>query len=511
MSDIFSSLGSDFKPNVLEFKSNLTGLKLFNAFLRNQTIESSRISLNNPLLPYRYGAFSILENNNDIYTALILYNSTASQSSIHFCNILFNSVLKSVYQFAKKIVTGIQQAIIYEGMKQLYMSSMNNMPEASIMTIAFCFAPAFICSYLIKEKKSEIKFQQQISGLSLLSYWAGNFVIDIILIYVSFLLTFITMAVYDEYVDANLKIFLLLFNPALLLFAYFTTFTLKTENSGFLFHLIANGFLFTMLPFIQISIAIVNAELNTAYYISYIIVSLFPGSAFCLGLYNIGMFQLFKFKNPEKKYNPLDFDIGGLALIMLAVDIVLYAILIFIFERIEAMQKMHVENQQNIDSKRENLLTAEASEEEERIKNNMQGNLVVKLKNLTKNFDNLKAVNNISFGVEYGEVLGLLGVNGSGKTTTFKMITNHIQMTEGEIMLMGKNIFSNEFQNQWKLVGYCPQINPLFESLTVYEHLNFYSTIKGIPPELRDNIISESIKNLELFNYKDIISKNLSG
>ena len=95
---------------------------------------------------------------------------------------------------------------------------------------------------------------------------------------------------------------------------------------------------------------------------------------------------------------------------------------------------------------------------------------------------NFAAVNDLSFGLERGECFALLGVNGAGKSTTFKSLTREVDPTSGKIQISGYDIQSN-FDQVRKLIGYCPQENLIFENLSVEEHLNFYARVKGIPAD----------------------------
>jgi len=100
------------------------------------------------------------------------------------------------------------------------------------------------------------------------------------------------------------------------------------------------------------------------------------------------------------------------------------------------------------------------------------------------------AVEKASFSVNRGECFALLGINGAGKSTTFKSLTNEIRPTDGSVNIKGKNVTS-EFNTIRHSLGYCPQSDALFHGVTVREHLKFYAEIKGIPPALQDKLITE--------------------
>ncbi len=94
----------------------------------------------------------------------------------------------------------------------------------------------------------------------------------------------------------------------------------------------------------------------------------------------------------------------------------------------------------------------------------------VRVMDLQKKFGKLKAVRYLSFAVDYGEVFALLGVNGAGKSTTFKVLTGEVRPTQGRILIHGHDVTS-EFREVRRYIGYCPQIDPIIPNLTVREHL----------------------------------------
>ena len=121
-----------------------------------------------------------------------------------------------------------------------------------------------------------------------------------------------------------------------------------------------------------------------------------------------------------------------------------------------------------------------------------------------------EAVKKSSFAVDKGECFALLGVNGAGKTTTFKSLTKDVIPTAGELSVMGYDI-SKDFHKARHYIGYCPQYDTIFDSLTVQEHLYYQAVIKGIPSEMREEMCARAIVNLNLGEYTHKIATSLSG
>ena len=118
---------------------------------------------------------------------------------------------------------------------------------------------------------------------------------------------------------------------------------------------------------------------------------------------------------------------------------------------------------------------------------------------------NVRAINNLNLGLEANEKFGLLGLNGSGKTTTFKAITNDILYDYGKISLFGFDT-RKQFKYIRSKIGYCPQENPLFDFMKVREILEFYSKLKTCFFS-----VEELCKNFGLIKYLDTYCINLSG
>ena len=107
---------------------------------------------------------------------------------------------------------------------------------------------------------------------------------------------------------------------------------------------------------------------------------------------------------------------------------------------------------------------------------------MIRVENLTKNYGPVKAVKSISFDLNDGQVVGFLGANGAGKSTTLKIMTGYISPTAGNVFVNDLNIQENTSEIQ-KDIGYLPELNPLYSEMRVHDYLRFIAQIRGIPDE----------------------------
>ena len=104
---------------------------------------------------------------------------------------------------------------------------------------------------------------------------------------------------------------------------------------------------------------------------------------------------------------------------------------------------------------------------------------MIRIENLTKNYGDVKAVQSISFSLNDGEIVGFLGANGAGKSTTLKMMTGYLSPTSGNVFVNDQNIIDDCIDIQ-KQIGYLPELNPLYFEMKVHEYLKFHAEIRGI-------------------------------
>ena len=133
---------------------------------------------------------------------------------------------------------------------------------------------------------------------------------------------------------------------------------------------------------------------------------------------------------------------------------------------------------------------------------------MVEVKHLTKCYGDIKAVDDISFTVETGEVLGFLGPNGAGKSTTMNMITGYISSTSGTVTIDGSEILDNPKETK-KKIGYLPEIPPLYVDMTVRKYLEFMFDLKKVKLPKKEHI-DEVMRLLRISEQSERIIKNLS-
>jgi len=135
---------------------------------------------------------------------------------------------------------------------------------------------------------------------------------------------------------------------------------------------------------------------------------------------------------------------------------------------------------------------------------------IIEVKNLIKQFGELKAVDNISFSVNKGEIFAFLGPNGAGKTTTIKILTTLLNPTSGEILVDGNNPATqqNEVRCSFGIVFQDPSLD---DELTAYENMEFHGVLYKVQKNIRRQRIEQLLKFVELWDRHDDLVKNFSG
>ncbi len=122
---------------------------------------------------------------------------------------------------------------------------------------------------------------------------------------------------------------------------------------------------------------------------------------------------------------------------------------------------------------------------------------MIRVDSLTRIYGDLKAVDEVSFEIGQGEIVGLLGHNGAGKTTIMKMLTGYLEPTGGSIEIDGLNIDKERNAVQSR-IGYLPENDPLYPEMTVIDYLDYAAELHGVPEQERLQRIREAIHRTDL-------------
>jgi daunorubicin resistance ABC transporter ATP-binding subunit len=136
--------------------------------------------------------------------------------------------------------------------------------------------------------------------------------------------------------------------------------------------------------------------------------------------------------------------------------------------------------------------------------------VALELVGLTKCFGEITAVDNLSLRVKYGEIFGLLGPNGSGKTTTINMISGLSKPSSGAVKVLGYNIVQHT-RAIYAVLGTVPQETALYEELSAWTNMSVHADLYGVPRSDRDKRISDMLKLVELYDRRNSRVSTFSG
>jgi len=138
----------------------------------------------------------------------------------------------------------------------------------------------------------------------------------------------------------------------------------------------------------------------------------------------------------------------------------------------------------------------------------LKGNLVTMLtvEHVSKNFGSFQAINNVSFEIKQGDIVGFLGKNGAGKTTLMRIVTSFLAASSGRVFIDGEDITKNSLNTRQK-IGYLPETPPLYNNMTISQYLKFAAEIKNVSAKKQKTQIA---KVLEECNLEHVKHKNIS-
>lgn len=134
---------------------------------------------------------------------------------------------------------------------------------------------------------------------------------------------------------------------------------------------------------------------------------------------------------------------------------------------------------------------------------------MIEASELTRYYGSFLAVDGVTFSVPSGEVAGLLGLNGAGKTTCLRLLTGYLTPDSGSVLVDGIDMFENPGSARAK-IGYLPEVPPLYPELTVYDTLKFVASMREFPLSQFESEFQRVVELTELQNARSVMIRNLS-
>ncbi|XP_001496596.3 ATP-binding cassette sub-family A member 13 [Equus caballus] len=401
---------------------------------------------------------------------------------------------------------------------------------ALCIVLGFSILSASIGSSIVKDRVTGAKRLQHISGLGYRTYWFTNFLYDMLFYLVSVCLCVavivafrLTAFTFRENLAAT-ALLLVLFGYATLPWTYLMSRIFSSSDVAFISYVSVNfifGLCTMLMTIMPRLLAIISKaqNLQIIYDVLKWVFTIFP--QFCLGqglielCYNQIKYDLTHNFGVDSYVSPFEMNFLGWIFVQLALQgtvLLLWRILLHwdFLQRLRGHSALQgtVPSSKDIDVEKEQLRV---------LKGRTSGDILV-LYNLSKSYRSIlkktTAVQDITLGIRRGECFGLLGVNGAGKSTTFKMLNGDIPPTSGHAVIrtpMGEDVELSFAGAAGIRIGYCPQQDALDELLTGWEHLDYYCSLRGIPKSCISEVAGDLVRRLHLEAHVDKLVATYSG
>uniref|UniRef100_A0A9L0RWX1 ATP-binding cassette sub-family A member 2 n=1 Tax=Equus caballus TaxID=9796 RepID=A0A9L0RWX1_HORSE len=462
--------------------------------------------------------------------AQVFYNNKGYHSMPTYLNTLNNAILRANLPKSKGNPAAYGITVTNHPMNKTsaslsldYLLQGTDVVIAIFIIVAMSFVPASFVVFLVAEKSTKAKHLQFVSGCNPIIYWLANYVWDMLNYLVPATCCVIILFVFDlpAYTSptnfpAVLSLFLL-YGWSITPIMYPASFWFEVPSSAYVFLIVINlfiGITATVATFLlqlfehDKDLKVVNSYLKSCFLI-------FPNYNLGHGLmemaYNEYINEYYaKIGQFDKMKSPFEWDIVTRGLVAMTVEgfVGFFLTIMCQYNFLRQPQRMPVSTKPVEDD-------VDVANERQRVLRGDADNDMVKIENLTKVYKSRKigrilAVDRLCLGVRPGECFGLLGVNGAGKTSTFKMLTGDESTTGGEAFVNGHSVLKELLQVQQSL-GYCPQFDALFDELTAREHLQLYTRLRGIPWKDEARVVKWALEKLELTKYADKPAGTYSG
>uniref|UniRef100_A0A8C4Y5B1 ATP binding cassette subfamily A member 12 n=1 Tax=Gopherus evgoodei TaxID=1825980 RepID=A0A8C4Y5B1_9SAUR len=453
----------------------------------------------------------------------VWYNPEGYHSLPAYLNSLNNFILRANMPKNESSKYGSHPYPGGQSKEQVMLSSLLDILVSMSVLIGYSITTASFVLYVVKEHQTKAKQLQHISGIGVTSYWVTNFIYDLVLFMVPVALSIGVISAFQIpafFTDNNLvAVFLLmmLFGYATFSWMYLLAGIFKETGMAFIVYVSIN-LSFSINTIITHSVVFLLAQEkatdqglhNLAEILRHVFL-ISPQFCFGYGLIELSQHQALMgfLKAYGVDYPDRTFEMDRISSKLLGMFIqgtIFFAVRLLMHDGM--IQKFRTWNNNTDEDK-------DVQAERERVESGQADIDVVQLQSLTKIYHlplrRIMAVRNVSIGIPAGECFGLLGVNGAGKTTIFKMLTGDIGATSGRLRVRDQTgSLSDIDDTHWSLFGYCPQEDALDDLLTVEEHMYYYARLHGIPEKQIKGIVHQLLHRLNLMPYKDRVTSMCS-
>eukprot|EP00051_Salpingoeca_urceolata_P015767 m.206008 g.206008 ORF g.206008 m.206008 type:complete len:2576 (+) comp18495_c0_seq1:570-8297(+) len=459
-----------------------------------------------------------------------------------FLNFGNNALLQADTDNPKASIKTINHPLplTFEQKSEAYLRSGTDLTVAIMIIVAMSFVPASFVVYLVHERASKAKHLQFVSGATASTYWVATIAWDYLNYMIPAILCMFIFFGYDlpAYTGRNFSatcLLLIMFGWSVTPMMYPASFVFRVPATAYVTLICANlfvGLTGTLATFILDIFAADDPSLASANRLLHRVLLFFP--QYCLGRGIIDMAR----NEYEAEYaelvegrddvfiSPLTWNICGKNLVWMAVEGVAFFLLNISVEYIKTWQI----KRGNAAAKAARVRARPEDEDEDVVAERRRVSTMVSARQAeSAGFDDIMvvdglrkvykpmskkkkkvAVDDISFAVGPGDVFGLLGVNGAGKTSTFKMLTGDHSVSGGQAWVANHSILT-AMQKVHQCVGYTPQFDALNGLMTARETLYMYGRLRGIAEADLPALASWAIRNLHLTRWADRPSRTYSG
>ena len=503
----------------------------------------------------RYGAFfgtamNASQFGEDAFELSVMTNISAPHGLPTWANLGNQALLRAATGDQTSAITGIIHPFSWTPRQRTAIQSINGVVASIVISLAFTFIPASFAVFVVSEREYKSKHLQLISGVSMSSYWAANFLWDFCAYLIPASISCVIIYLYDNpSLVQNFDVLCLSFvayGLSIIPFTYLLSFLFTSHSTAqnvMIMIYILGGILMTNTA-VALLFVPSTADISKHYLRHFF--RLIP--SFCLGdaIFYISWLPMME------GATRWDMLVSGFDLVYMLAECVVYFALTIAVDKLSSIPSFvglfkkdpemivrtdgRPEEPEDEDVKAErerlqhsalppgetkfrsltdtieqlgaeNAIHALAAEDPEGQKAEHD---LIRLEGLRKIYPGKNAVKDVYFGIPAGQCFGFLGVNGAGKTTTLKMMTGDVTPTQGQAFIGGYSIAHYPTAVR-RLMGYCPQHDALFDLLTARETLRFYGTIRGIPADKMEKMITFLIDRLSLTEFANRPCGTYSG